>query len=156
MQFRNGVFQSHCVLVVAGNISSSSSTSSVIIKGLVHGLQDVWVAAHAEVVVGTPHCHFLLLVGQMGARELLCHAIDVVEVAVRLVLVLLVELIVVEALIVEFLRLRIVRVCNRGGLCSRWLLGGRREWNWPWISVSRDSIQQYFEFQCNALMMQRR
>ena len=38
----------------------------------------------------------------MRPGKLFCQAIDVVEVAVRLVLVLLVELIVVEAFVVEF------------------------------------------------------
>lgn len=66
-----------------------------------HGLQNVLVATHAEVIVGAPDGDSLFLCRRMCARELLGKSIDVVKVTVRLVLVLLVELVVVEFLVIE-------------------------------------------------------
>jgi hypothetical protein len=51
----------------------------------------------------------------MGAGKLLCHAIDVVKVAVRFVLVLLVQLIMVETFIVKGFAVRSFSVGRVGG-----------------------------------------
>jgi hypothetical protein len=67
----------------------------------VHGLQNVGVATHTQIVVGAPNRHTLLLGCHVSAWELLRQTVDVVEVAVRLVLMLLLQLIVVEAFIIE-------------------------------------------------------
>ncbi len=89
------------MLIVSGDIPSSSCSSSVFIESLVHGLQDLRVSAHAKIVVGAPDSNSLILVGHVSARKLFGKTINVVEVAVGLVSVLLVELSSVESLVVE-------------------------------------------------------
>jgi len=89
------------MLIVARDIPGSACTGSIFIEGFVHGLQDFWVSAHAEVVVGAPDGDALILVGHVSAGKLFGETIDVVEIAVGLVLVLLVELGIVESLVVE-------------------------------------------------------
>ena len=63
----------------------------------------------------------------MSAGEFLGKTVDVVEVAVRLVLVLLVQLILVEALIVKFCRLRNRWYSERSMLSAGRFLGRVRE-----------------------------
>jgi hypothetical protein len=62
----------------------------------------LWIAAHAEIVVGAPYSHTLVGVLGVSFREFLGQAVDIVEVAVRLVLVLLVKLGFVETFIIKF------------------------------------------------------
>lgn len=121
------------MLIVARDISGSASTRAVVVQGLVHRLQHLGVAAHAEVVVGAPYGDLLVLGFLVGAREFLGQAIDIVEVAVRLVLVLLVQLILIESLIVEFLGVRSSGLSSIEGLGGGGLLNGRRERNWSWM-----------------------
>ena len=66
-----------------------------------HGLQDMPISAHPEVIVGAPDRDSLLLCRHMSTRKFFGKAIDVVEVPVRLVLVLLVEFVVVEMFVVK-------------------------------------------------------
>ena len=101
MQFRKCGLQANGMLVVARNIPGSSCTGSVFVKSFMHGLQNLGIPAHAEIVVGTPDGDFLVLVVLVGAGELLGETVDVVEVAVGLVLVLLVQLGLVESLVIE-------------------------------------------------------
>lgn len=61
----------------------------------------MFVPTHAKVVVGAPDGDALLWDRHMRTRELFRQSIDVIEVAVRFVLVLLVQLIVIETIIVE-------------------------------------------------------
>jgi len=97
----DGVLKSDRMLVVAGDVAGASRPGTVIVQRAVHGLQHLRIAAHAEIVVGAPHRHTLLRRGRVGAGELLRKTVDVVEVAVRLVLVLLLQLAAVEAFVVE-------------------------------------------------------
>lgn len=101
MELRDGVLEFDSMLVVTRDISCATGTGAVLIEGVVHGLEHMLVAAHAEVVVGAPDCDLLLLGGHVGTGELLGQTVDVIEVAVRLVLVLLLQLVLVELLIVE-------------------------------------------------------
>ena len=101
MQIRKCGLQANGMLVVARNIPGSSCTGSVFVKSFMHGLQNLGIPAHAEIVVGTPDGDFLVLVVLVGAGELLGETVDVVEVAVGLVLVLLVQLGLVESLVIE-------------------------------------------------------
>lgn len=101
VQVGQALFESDGMLVVTRDVSCTASTSTIHIQGLMHGLQDMLVAAHAEVVVGAPDGDLLLGGGHVCSRELFGHAVDVVEVTVRLVLVLLVQLVGVELLVVE-------------------------------------------------------
>lgn len=89
------------MLIVTGNVSGPACAGTVFVEGLMHGSQDMRVAAHTEIVVGAPNSHSFILVRHVCAGEFLGEAIDVVEVAVRLVLVLLLQLGVVELFIVE-------------------------------------------------------
>jgi len=68
----------------------------------VHGLQDLRVSSHAEIVVGAPDRDSLVLVGHMGAGKFLGQAIDVVKITVGLVLVLLVKLSIEIYFVIEF------------------------------------------------------
>jgi len=63
----------------------------------------------------------------MGAGKFLGKTVDVVEVAVRLVLVFLVQLILVEALVVKFCRLRYRRYPDMSMLSGGCCFGGVRE-----------------------------
>lgn len=112
----NCVLQCYSVLVVSGDVSGTSGTSSVVVQGLVHRLEYVWVASHAEVVVGAPDSHLVLRGLLVGTRKFLGQSVDVVEVAIRLVLVLLVQLIVVKAFVVERRGSWGGRRCDIGGL----------------------------------------
>lgn len=89
------------MLVVPRDVSGATGAGAVLVEGLVHLAQDIGVAAHAQVVIGAPDGDPLLLAGHVGAGELLGQAVDVVEVAVGLVLVLLLELGIVVGLVVE-------------------------------------------------------
>lgn len=90
------------MLVMTRNIPCSTSSSSIFIKGLMHSLQHLWVASHAEIIIGTPHGDPLTLVCHVGLRKLLCETIDVIEIAIRFVLMLLLDFRIVETIVVEF------------------------------------------------------
>jgi hypothetical protein len=102
VEFSNGRLQGYGMLVVSGDVPSSTGTGAIRIKSLMHGLDHLGIAAHTKVVIGAPHSHTLVGVLGVGFGEFLGQTVDVVEVAVRLVLVLLVELGLVEALVVKF------------------------------------------------------
>lgn len=87
---------------MTGDISRSACSSTIFIQRLVHGLQDLRVAAHAQVIIGAPDRDSFRLVGHMRAGKLLCKTVDVIEVAVGLVFVLLIEFLIVEFLVIEF------------------------------------------------------
>ena len=89
------------MLIVTGNIPSPSGATAVHVKSLVHCLQNMFIAAHSEVVVGTPNGDSFFLRSHVGTWELFGKSIDVVEITVGLILVLLVQLIIVETFIVE-------------------------------------------------------
>lgn len=89
------------MLIVTGYISGSSCSSTIFIQSVVHSLQDLRISAHSQIIIGAPDRDSLILVGHMGAGELFGEAIDVVEVAVGLVLMLLVQFGIVEAFVVE-------------------------------------------------------
>jgi hypothetical protein len=114
VELGNGALEFHRMLVVARDVPGTTGAGAVLVEGLVHPAQDVGVAAHAEIVVGAPDGDALVLVGHVGAGELLGQAVDVVEVAVGLVLVLLVELGIVVGLVVE-LCVGVDGVDSRGG-----------------------------------------
>lgn len=101
MQLCNCVLQRYGVLVMARNVPSASSTRSICVERFMHSLEHMWVAAHAQVVVGAPHRHLVLGRFLVRTRKLLGQTVNVVEVSVRLVLVLLLKLILVEAFVVE-------------------------------------------------------
>jgi len=89
VQLGKRILQGDGVLVVARDVPGTTGTGTVGIQGTVHGLQNLRIAAHAEIVIRAPDRHTLLLRGGVGPREFLGQPVDVVEVAVRLVLVLL-------------------------------------------------------------------
>lgn len=95
------VLEGKMVGTVASNVAGASSTSAVLAEGGLHGLDDDGVLAHAEVVVRAPDGDLVLGLCGVGARELLGQAVDVVEEAVGLVLVLLVQLLLVGGLVVK-------------------------------------------------------
>lgn len=97
------ILESQVVGAVTSNVASASSTSAILAEGGLHGLDDDGVLAHAEVVVRAPHGDLVLGLCGVGARELLSQAVDVVEEAVGLVLVLLVQLLLVGGLVVKSL-----------------------------------------------------
>ena len=66
-----------------------------------HALEDDGVLAHSKVVVGAPDVNLLLGGSRVSDGKLCSKAVDVVEVAVALVLMLLLELDVVEHFVVE-------------------------------------------------------
>lgn len=101
MEFGQSSLEFNSMSVVARDVARATSTSTVFVQSLVHLLQDLGVAAHAEVVVSAPNGDTLLLVGHVGAGKLLGQAVDVVEVAVGLVLVLLIELRGIKGVVVE-------------------------------------------------------
>ena len=67
-----------------------------------HGLENVWITAHAEIVVGAPDGDLFVAAGHVSAREFLRETIDVVEVAVGFVFVLFVEFGAIEGFVVVF------------------------------------------------------
>jgi hypothetical protein len=127
MKLCNGGFQRYCMLVVARDVPSASSTRAVSFQSLVHGLQHLRVAPHAEIVVGAPNGHLLLLGSHVSARKFLSEAINVVEVAVRFILVLLVKFIVIKAFVVKVRSLWGRRDRGMGVRSGRDLLMSRRE-----------------------------
>ena len=96
------LFESHSVLVVTGNVARAASTRAIFVKSFMHGFQDVFVATHAQIVIGAPHRDSLVFGGRVGTREFFGKAIDVVEVAVGFVLMLFVELAGVKRRVIEF------------------------------------------------------
>ena len=112
MKFGQSVLQLHGVLVVTRDVTGTTSASSVCFQSLVHGLQDLAVASHAKVVIGAPDGHALLGGGSVGAGKFLGQTVDVVEVAVRLVLVLLLQFAIVKGVVVK----------SGGGGCGIWVL----------------------------------
>ena len=78
-----------------------------------HASEHLGVTAHAEIVIGTPHGHPLLLRGHVRTRKLLGKPVDVVEIAIGFVLTLLVKLRGVESFIIK-----------AGGLRGGWGGGG--------------------------------
>lgn len=122
MQLGEGLLQSDSVLVVARDVTGTARARSVGIQCLVHGIQNLLVASHAEVVIGAPDSHTLFGRRSVGTRELLGETVDVVEIAVRLVLVLLLKLRIVKALVIVRLVGRRIGGTAEGGLGS----GGRR------------------------------
>lgn len=113
MEFGTSRLQPNSMLVVTGNVSGPAGSGSVHIEGLMHGLQNLWVSTHAEVVIGTPDGYTLIPGGHMGLGKLLSETIDVVEVPVGLVLVLLVKLRIVESFVVKLRGRRSCR-CRSG------------------------------------------
>ena len=106
MQLRQRRLQLHRMLVVAGDVAGAARSGAVLVQRAMHRLQHLPVTAHAQVVVGAPHRHFLLWRRHVRAGEFLCQPIDVVEVAVRLIAVLLIQLALIERFIVELARRR--------------------------------------------------
>lgn len=88
------------------------------------------VATHAKIVIGAPDGDALFLVGHVGTGKFLGQAIDVVEVAVGLVLVLLVQFSSVVGIVVE-LGIRVERVDSRRSLAR-----SRRSLRWSRVSIS--------------------
>ena len=107
------------MLVVAGDVSGSACARTIFIESFVHGLQDLRIASHSQIIVGAPNRNSFLLAGHMGSGEFLGEAIDVVEVAVGFVFVLLVQLMIVELLIIEFCSILMLRM---GWLASRFAM----------------------------------
>lgn len=103
------------MLVVARNVSGSSSASSILIQTPMHSLQDLLISSHSEVIVGAPYSHTLVLLVLVGLRKLLGQTIDIVEIPVRLVLALLLKLGIVETLVIEF---------GSTAISLRWLADG--------------------------------
>lgn len=101
MQFRNRCLEAHGMLIVTGDISGSSCASTIFIQCFVHRLQDLGISSHAKIIIGAPDRDSLVLVRHVRLREFLRKAIDVVEVAVRLILMLLVQLGIVKLLVIE-------------------------------------------------------
>jgi hypothetical protein len=124
------------VLIMARDVSGTSSTSSIVIKRLMHRLQDERVTSHAKVIIGAPDCNLVFSRFLVGARKLFSQPIDVVEITVRLVLVLLVQFIVVEPLIVESGCGCSGRNIHVGRLRGRWLLGRMRKRDMTCVSIS--------------------
>ena len=107
------------MLIVAGDVSGSACASTILIKSFVHGLQDLRIASHSQIIVGTPNRDPLFLAGHMCSRKFLGEAIDVVEVAVGFIFVLLVQLMIVELLVIEFCSILMLRM---GWLTSRFAM----------------------------------
>src|SRR5579862_3480566 len=102
MEFSNGFFESHGMLIVTRNVSSSTRTGPILVKGFMHSLQDLRIAAHSEIIIGAPHSDTLINVRHMRLGKFFGQAIDIVEVAVGLILVLLIKLGIIEGLVVKF------------------------------------------------------
>ena len=66
-----------------------------------HRFQDLRIAAHAQIIIGAPDCHFVFFRLGVGERKLSCETIDVVEQSVGLVTFLRYDLIVEESIVVE-------------------------------------------------------
>lgn len=81
-----------------------------------HGLQDLRVSTHSKIIIGAPDRDLLVLGAEMSSWELLGQTIDVIEVAVRLVLVLLVQLGSIKSLIVKLRSLWRSRLSSGGDL----------------------------------------
>lgn len=82
VEISQSLLECDSMLVVPGDVSSSTCTSAVLFKGGMHSVEYVLIAAHAEVVIGTPDSDSLMLLCHVRARELLSQSVDVVEVAV--------------------------------------------------------------------------
>lgn len=101
-----------------------------------HSIENMLVAAHAKVIVGAPDSHTFLRHRHMSTRKLLRKAVDVIEVAIRFVLVLLVELILVKLLVIELGGRWSSRLWTGKGFVV-FLHEGDRGWlHWFWIGVS--------------------
>lgn len=68
---------------------------------VLHGFKDNWVFAHAQVIIAAPDINLLRSHRSVSDGELGGDAVDIVEVAIALVLVLLLELGRIESLIIE-------------------------------------------------------
>jgi len=68
---------------------------------LLHGLEDNRIVAHTEVIISAPNLDLIFDVAGVGNGELGGKAVDIIEVAVGLVLMLLLELIDIEVLIIK-------------------------------------------------------
>lgn len=110
-----------------------------------HSVEDMLISAHAEIVIRAPDSDKLLGHRHVGTRKLLRKSVDVVEVAIRFVLVLLVKFVLVELLIVK------LGGCWWGrlwaGECGVMLLHKRTSgWRWWfWIVVKMSSSQNHIE-----------
>jgi hypothetical protein len=92
-----------------------------------HGVEDMLVATHAEIVIGAPHRHSFILLCHVSAGEFLGETIDIIEIAVGFVLVLFVQLVLVKLFIIESRSVwggRLWPTVGRGfldkGLLRRW------------------------------------
>ena len=72
------------------------------INKLLHRRQDLGMLGHAKVVIRTPNSNLFLFLCRVAARKLFSESIDIVEVAIRLVLVFLVKLGAIKRLVVEW------------------------------------------------------
>lgn len=77
---------------------------------VLHGFEDNRVVSHAEVIVGAPNLDLILDILGVGKWEFVRKPINIVEVAVRLVLVLLLELCCEKMVVVEDAFVRLWRV----------------------------------------------
>jgi len=71
------------------------------IKNILHSLENDGIVAHPKIIISAPNFNLILDAAGMSDGEFGCETIDVIEIAVRFVLVLLVELTDVKLLIVK-------------------------------------------------------
>src|SRR5678815_834944 len=55
MQNGNLALELHVIVGCAGDIARAARARPARVNGLVHGCQNRWVLAHAEIIVGAPH-----------------------------------------------------------------------------------------------------
>ena len=90
------------MLVVARDITGPSGAGSIGIQCLMHGLQNLGVSTHTQVIVRAPDRNPLIAGCHVGLWKLLGEAVDVIEIPVRFVLVFLFEFGIVESFVVKF------------------------------------------------------
>lgn len=106
-----------------------------------HSIEDMLVTAHAEIIIGAPDSDKLLGHRHVGTRKLLRKTIDVVEVAIRFVLVLLVKFCFVEILVVKLGGCWWGRLWPGEGGVMLLHEGNSGWWWWFWFDVKTSSSQ---------------
>lgn len=100
------------MLIMSGDVASSSGTDAVLVDGLMYGSEHMRIAAHAKIIIRTPYGHTIIGAPTMSERELLGESIDAVEIAVRPVLLFDGNLLLAKRAVIE--------ACISGGLFYNW------------------------------------
>ena len=79
MQVRQLALELDVIMIGAGNVAGATGTCATAVNGLMQGGNDLWVLAHAEVIVGAPDGDIADRVTSMvpGLRKRPRHAFEI-------------------------------------------------------------------------------